>query len=109
MRKERFETFTDGVVAIIITLMVLEIKLPELTADNFLLLMRHIAVYALSFIVVAILWLNHHKMFLQTEQVNTKIIWFNFALLFSCHWFLWQQGHWANIFFKGKAICKSST
>ena len=74
--------FSDGVIAIIITLLILEIKLPELTTENFWLLARHIAVYALSFIVIAITWLNHHNMFLPGEKVNTKIIWLNFSLLF---------------------------
>jgi uncharacterized membrane protein len=83
MKKERFETFTDGVFAIIITLMVLEIKLPELTADNFWILVQHITVYALSFMVIAITWLNHHNMFLPTDKITTKIIWINFGLLFT--------------------------
>ena|SRR2546428_3817531 len=82
MKKERLEMFTDGVVAIIITLMIIEIKLPELNSENFLLLVRHIGVYAMSFIVIAIMWLNHHFMFVGAERINTRIIWLNFMLLF---------------------------
>lgn len=82
MKKERFETFTDGVIAILITLMVLEIHLPDLSAANFWLLARHIGVYALSFVVIAITWLNHHNMFQPVERINVRIIWLNFASLF---------------------------
>ena len=74
--------FTDGVVAIIITLMVLEMKLPELRPENATLIIRHIGVYALSFISIAIIWLNHHNMFSVIEKVDTKTIWTNLFLLF---------------------------
>ena len=83
MKKERFEMFTDAVIAIIMTLMILEIKLPDITAANFSILTQQISIYALSFIVIAIAWLNHHIMFLHIEKVTTKIIWINFAMLFS--------------------------
>ena len=82
MKSERIETFTDGVVAIIITLMVLEMKLPELRPENATLIIRHIGVYALSFISIAIIWLNHHNMFSVIEKVDTKTIWTNLFLLF---------------------------
>jgi len=74
--------FSDGVIAIIITLMIIDIKLPDLTANNFWLLAEHLAVYGLSFVVIAITWLNHHNMFLPVEKVNVSIIWINFMLLF---------------------------
>jgi len=83
MKKERFEFFTDAVIAIIMTLMILEIKLPELTSENLIMFLQHIAIYALSFVVIAITWLNHHIMFSKIEKIPTKIIWINFLMLFS--------------------------
>jgi uncharacterized membrane protein len=83
MNKDRFETFTDAVMAIIMTLMILEIRLPDIIASNIWPFIRHISIYALSFLVIAITWLNHHIMFLQLEKLNTRIIWINFWMLFS--------------------------
>lgn len=82
MNKARLEMFSDGVIAIIITLMVLEIKLPEFSVETMHEVVQHIGVYALSFIVIAIYWLNHNAMFDQLHKVNAKIIWLNFLLLF---------------------------
>ncbi len=93
MRKERFEIFTDAVIAIIMTLMILEIKLPEITASSIWDFLQHIAIYALSFIVIAITWLNHHIMFLHIERITTKIIWINFAMLFSMSLIPLATGH----------------
>lgn len=74
--------FSDGVIAIIITLMVLEIKLPAFTSENVHDVIRHVGIYALSFTVIGILWLNHNAMFEHLERVNSKIVWLNFLLLF---------------------------
>jgi uncharacterized membrane protein len=82
MNKSRIETFTDGVIAIIITLMVLSIKLPQLTSTTAIALLRHISIYGLSFISIAIIWLNHHNMFMVIEKVDTRTIWTNLFLLF---------------------------
>jgi uncharacterized membrane protein len=82
MKKERFEMFSDGVVAIIITLMILEIRLPSLNWQYAEIFAEQLAVYALSFITIAITWLNHNKMFLATEKITSPIIWANFFLLF---------------------------
>jgi uncharacterized membrane protein len=82
MNKSRIETFTDGVIAIIITLMVLSIKLPQLTTTTAIALLRHISIYGLSFISIAIIWLNHHNMFMVIEKVDTRTIWTNLFLLF---------------------------
>lgn len=100
MRKERFEIFTDAVIAIIMTLMILEIKLPDLTVSNFLIFIQHVSVYALSFIVIAITWLNHHIMFLHIEKITTKIIWINFAMLFSMSFIPLATGHLGEHFFR---------
>jgi uncharacterized membrane protein len=83
MKKERFDTITDAVLAIIITLMVLEIKLPALTAENMRNFLLQIGIYAISFTSIAILWLNHHNMFIGTEKVDPTTIWINFGLLFA--------------------------
>jgi uncharacterized membrane protein len=83
MRKERFDTITDGIIAIIITLMVLEIKLPQLTVANIWPIILHVAVYGLSFTYIAIGWLNQHHMFVKVEKVDTGTIWTNFAFLFA--------------------------
>ena len=83
MNRARLEAFTDGVVAIIITIMVLEIRVPHgsdlaaLQADVPLLL-----TYLLSYVNVGIFWNNHHHMLHVTERVNGKVLWANLVLLF---------------------------
>jgi uncharacterized membrane protein len=81
--KERLTAFTDGVVAIIITIMVLELKLPHGThmADLTPVLPVFLA-YLLSFIYVGIYWNNHHHMLQLAESVNGPILWANLHLLF---------------------------
>jgi uncharacterized membrane protein len=83
MPKERLTAFSDGVVAIIITIMVLELKVPH-GADWSALagLAPVFASYVLSFIYVGIYWNNHHHMLHATERVNGKILWANLHLLF---------------------------
>ena len=83
MNTARLEAFTDGVVAIIITIMVLEIRVPHgadlaaLQADVPVLL-----AYLLSYISVGVFWNNHHHMLHAAEHVNGKVLWANLALLF---------------------------
>jgi uncharacterized membrane protein len=83
MEPARLEAFTDGVVAIIITIMVLEIRVPRgadlaaLQADVPVLL-----AYVLSYVNVGIFWNNHHHMLHVTERVDGKVLWANLALLF---------------------------
>jgi uncharacterized membrane protein len=83
MNTTRLEAFTDGVMAIIITIMVLEIHVPQgadlgaLRADVPLLL-----TYLLSYVNVGIFWNNHHHMLHVTERINGKVLWANLALLF---------------------------
>jgi uncharacterized membrane protein len=100
MRKERFELFTDAVIAIIMTLMILEIKLPELTVGSLWTFFQHIAIYALSFVVIAITWINHHIMFLHVEKIPTKVIWINFLMLFSMSLIPLATGHLGEHFFQ---------
>jgi uncharacterized membrane protein len=83
MSKSRMEVFSDGVLAIIITIMVLELKVPhgaELTALRPLIPV--FLSYALSFLYLGIYWSNHHHMLYVTHQVNGAILWANLHLLF---------------------------
>jgi TMEM175 potassium channel family protein len=83
MGKGRLEAFSDGVIAIIITIMVLEFKVPEQASLPALLaLLPHVLIYALSFIYVGIYWSNHHHMFHAVRTVNGAILWANLHLLF---------------------------
>ncbi|MES2650596.1 MAG: TMEM175 family protein [Bacteroidota bacterium] len=83
MKKGRIEAFSDGVIAIIITIMVLELKVPH--AKEFKDLMPLLFVflsYVLSFIYVGIYWNNHHHMFMVVNKVNGSVLWANMHLLF---------------------------
>jgi uncharacterized membrane protein len=83
MSKVRLEAFSDGVVAILITILVLELKIPH-GADWTALrpLLPVFLTYVLSFIFLAIYWNNHHHMLQATERINGKILWANTHLLF---------------------------
>ncbi|HUC55056.1 MAG TPA: TMEM175 family protein [Candidatus Cybelea sp.] len=83
MEKQRLEAFTDGVLAIAITIMVLELKVPG--GSNFSSLASGVPVflaYALSFTNVGIFWNNHHHMLHVTERINGTVLWANLFLLF---------------------------
>ncbi|MCL9804352.1 TMEM175 family protein [Flavobacterium amniphilum] len=83
MNKNRLEAFSDGVLAIIITIMVLELKTPEGTNFNALLKLFPIFIsYVLSFIYVGIYWNNHHHMMHTVKKVTGGILWANLHLLF---------------------------
>jgi uncharacterized membrane protein len=83
MRTSRLEAFSDGVLAIVITIMVLELKVPKEptlsalggSATGFL-------TYLLSFVYIGIYWSNHHHMFQVVERVNGTVLWANLHLLF---------------------------
>lgn len=83
MGKGRLEAFSDGVIAIIITIMVLEMKVPH-GADlaSLLPLIPRFLSYVLSFVYVGIYWNNHHHMLHATQKVNGSILWANLHLLF---------------------------
>jgi len=83
MHKSRLEAFSDGVLAIIITIMVLEIKVPHGdTVDTLRPLLPVLSSYVLSFIYVGIYWNNHHHLFQAARKVNGRVLWANLHLLF---------------------------
>jgi uncharacterized membrane protein len=83
MTKGRMEAFTDGVIAIIITIMVLEMKVPAGADFKALLAEAPIFLaYALSFVNVGLFWNNHHHVMHASERVDGKVLWANLFLLF---------------------------
>jgi uncharacterized membrane protein len=81
--KSRLEAFSDGVVAIIVTIMVLELKVPHDPSPQALLHLTPLFLsYALSFLVVAILWVNHHHLLHTATHASGRILWLNNHLLF---------------------------
>jgi uncharacterized membrane protein len=90
IEKNRLETFCDGVVAIVLTLMVLELKsvvfVDHSVMGNLKSFFSEIGpsalIYFLSFITIAIMWVNHHHMFLYLKQIDTRFLWLNIGLLF---------------------------
>jgi uncharacterized membrane protein len=83
MHKNRLEAFSDGVLAIIITIMVLELKVPHGEGIDALRPLLPVALsYLLSFVYVGIYWNNHHHMFQAARQVSAKVLWANLHLLF---------------------------
>src|SRR6267143_3202730 len=83
MGKGRLEAFSDGVIAVIITIMVLELKAPHGTDLAALApLAPGLLSYVLSFIYVGIYWNNHHHMLHTLEEVSGRILWANLHLLF---------------------------
>lgn len=85
MEKNRLEAFSDGVLAIIITIMVLELKIPvsdDTSIAALLPVLPKFLSYILSFIYVGIYWNNHHHMLQCCKEVNGKVLWANLHLLF---------------------------
>ncbi len=90
MNKNRIEAFSDGVIAIIITVMVFDLKIPEVAAGfsekdlwlSLLDLLPKLGAYTMSFVVLGIMWLNHHMMFDQVRHSTSRLVWCNNHLLF---------------------------
>ena len=83
MSKTRLEAFSDGVIAILITIMILELKVPEGTDVQALRpLVPTFLTYVLSFVLLGIYWNNHHHMLSATQRVNGAVLWANLHLLF---------------------------
>jgi uncharacterized membrane protein len=91
LTKNRLEAFSDGVIAIIITIMAFDLKLQDLPpaftdADVWRTLagvVPKILSYLLSFVVLAIMWLNHHVLFERLPHSDSKLVWYNMFLLFA--------------------------
>jgi uncharacterized membrane protein len=82
--KARLEAFSDGVIAVIITIMVLDLKAPDNAEFAALFgLWRSFLIYVISFVFVAIYWINHHNMLTEARQATASLIWANNLLLFS--------------------------
>ena len=87
--KSRVETFSDGVFAIIITLLILEIKVPEMhapvtiseLAGKLLDILPKFIAWVISFLTVAVIWVNHHRLFESLKHINHSIFWLNANLL----------------------------
>src|SRR5215475_8745931 len=81
---ERLSTFSDGVFAVLITVLVLELRPPELpTFKALLLLWPTWLSYAVSYLFIAIVWANHHYLMRYADEATPRLLWFNFAHLFS--------------------------
>src|SRR5437870_3736137 len=81
---ERLSAFSDGVFAVLITVLVLELRPPELpTFDALLSLWPTGLSYAVSYLFIAIVWANHHHLMHYATEATPRLIWFNFAHLFS--------------------------
>lgn len=88
INKARLEQFSDGVFAIAITLLALELKVPQITNTNLLSSVRelvpllpNVATFILSFITIAIFWANHHQLTRSIETVSRRVIWSNMLFL----------------------------
>ncbi len=90
MNTNRVEAFSDGIVAIIITIMILEFELPDITKEatsqsinhHLVKLFPYFGTYAFSFLMIAILWTNHHHLFHLMGKMNSGMLWLNFLFLF---------------------------
>src|SRR5262252_795967 len=81
---ERLSAFSDGVFAVLITVLVLDLRPPELpTFAALLLLWPRWLSYAVSYLFIAIVWTNHHYLMRYATQATPRLLWFNFAHLFS--------------------------
>lgn len=83
MNKSRLEAFSDGVIAVAITIMVLGLQTPRgATLDDLLALMPQLLNYVLSFVYVGIYWVNHHHLLQAATKVDRRVLWTNLHLLF---------------------------
>ncbi len=83
MKTSRLEAFSDGVIAVIITIMVLELKVPHVgTPEALLSELPSLLVYGLSFLIVAIMWVNHHHLVEMAHRADPALLWSNNNLLF---------------------------
>ncbi len=82
MPSNRLEAFSDGVIAVILTIMVLELHVPrDAGFKGFLQVVPPIALYVLSFVMVGVYWVNHHELIRRCETINYNVLWANLAFL----------------------------
>lgn len=89
LTKDRLETLVDGIFAIAMTLLVLNLKLPVMTDEQaktelgagLALLTPHLLSFALSFLLLAVFWMVHHRQFHSIEKINSPFIWLNILML----------------------------
>jgi uncharacterized membrane protein len=85
MSRGRMEAFSDGVIAIIITIMVLELKVPHEASWNALFPVGPFFLgYVLSFVFLGIYWSNHHHLLQAVEHINGRVLWANLHLSSGC-------------------------
>lgn len=83
MNKSRLEAFTDAVIAIIMTILVLELARPDSdTWESLAKILPHLGVYFISFIMLAVYWVNHHHLLQSINKINGKVLWINMFFLF---------------------------
>src|SRR5215471_8832475 len=83
MAKARLEAFSDGVIAILITIMVLEFKTPtDVTLAGLVPQLPLFAIYVMSFVYLGIYWTNHHHLFHAATRISGGVLWANLHLLF---------------------------
>lgn len=83
MTSERLEAFSDGVIAIIITIMVLELEVPkEYTIEGLIEILPIFLSYFMSFLYVSVYWVSHHQLFKIAEKINAPTLWANLNFLF---------------------------
>lgn len=87
MKKNRLEAFTDGVLAIVITLLILDVKLPEVEYDGLyqglVAILPKISVYAQTFLLIGLYWVFHHQSFNFVGEVDGVLLWLNVLFLLS--------------------------
>jgi len=84
MTKNRLEAFSDGVFAIVITLLILDVRFPAdkpLTLETLWGMAPHVLAFVLSFVIVGVYWVSHHTMLHFVKQVDRQLLWLNLALL----------------------------
>jgi len=81
---ERLSIFSDGVYAVLITVLILELRPPEhATFEGLIALWPNWLSYSLSYLFIAVVWLNHHYLMRYAKEATPRLLWFNFACLFS--------------------------
>jgi uncharacterized membrane protein len=105
MHKGRLEAFSDGVIAIIITIMVLEIKVPhEVSLEALYKLFPVFISYVISFLYVGIYWNNHHHLLQSVKKVDGHVLWSNMFLLFSLSLIPFASGWMGENHFEGLTV-----